>query len=119
LLVNAPIDMHIRNTSLAKNSGATLDTALIGSWDIDNQPRIIDGAIDIGADEIGITEAAPQHDPLHQTLEPTLMRAIHCTTRLRGFMPGRPAAIREFSIDGKCLKIPLKHISAVVIDHGY
>jgi hypothetical protein len=119
MLVNAPIDMHISSASVAKNSGATLDTALIGSLDIDNQPRVIDGAIDIGADEISATGVAPHGPLLNHPQGATLRRPIHCTTMLHGFMPSRPAVIREFSIDGKCLTMPLKHASGVVIDHGF
>ena len=120
MLINAPTDMHIPNASPAKNNGATLDTAIAGSLDIDGQLRVIDGAIDIGADEIGATRVTLQHDPLINHIHGRILRrAIHCTTVLHGFPLGKPAAFYVLSIDGKCLNIPLKHASVVVIDQRH
>jgi hypothetical protein len=117
MLVNAPADMHIKSASPARNSGASLDTAIAGALDIDNQPRIIESTIDIGADEIGATAIAPQYERLFNKKQG---RILMCKTKnetmLRGFLPCKSMAIRAFSIDGKRLNIKLRNASAVIIN---
>ncbi len=116
LLINAPTDMHIRSSSPAKNSGALLDTAIIGTLDIDNQPRVIDGAIDIGADEIGTTAVAPSDNCLYNHRRSgAFMSAMPKTIMLFGSPQNTSAAMNIFSIDGKYWNRSLKHAPAIVI----
>jgi hypothetical protein len=50
LLLNLVLpDLHLQATSPARNSGQNL--AELGQVDIDGQPRVAGGTVDIGADE--------------------------------------------------------------------
>jgi hypothetical protein len=52
LLINATAgDLHINTGSPAINAGENLTSAQMGTMDIDGNPRIIGGIVDIGADE--------------------------------------------------------------------
>jgi hypothetical protein len=44
-------DAHVLATSPAVNAGDPLFTGAVGESDVDNQPRVLSGRVDIGADE--------------------------------------------------------------------
>ena len=57
-LVSAPANLHLLSTSVAVNAGINLGNdgsgnSVSGVWDIDNSTRVLNGTIDIGADEFG------------------------------------------------------------------
>jgi hypothetical protein len=117
MLVNAPVDMHIRSASPARNGGAPYDTAIMGILDIDGQPRMIDGIIDIGADEIGSVAIALRYEsPFNRNQGRIVMRKTQKATLPRGFLPCKSRATRVFSIDGKFLSIQSRYAAAVVIN---
>lgn len=56
LFVDAATDnFHLRRGSPCRNAGWTFFNPMKGETDIDGQPRIIDGIVDIGADEVDLT----------------------------------------------------------------
>jgi hypothetical protein len=117
MLVNAPIDMHIHSASPAKNSGAPYDTAITGVLDIDGQPRVIDGAIDIGADEIDSGVVASLDERQFDRMQGhSVMRKIKNEIILRGFLPRKSAAKYAFLLNGKCLSVQSNDAPAVMIN---
>jgi len=102
LLINAPADMHLQSASPARNSGATLSADTVGTLDIDGQPRVQEGIIDIGADEAG---AAAVSRPFYtsQQRRAGINSSRHLIT-VFGIAPFVPATVRLFSMDGKNLR---------------
>jgi parallel beta-helix repeat protein len=104
LLVNPPADMHLQPTSTAKNAGASLPDSVVGTLDIDGQPRVQENAIDIGADELGTASLAfPswQHSKstgIRLTYDPHSRRIF-----VRGISPdlGSSSTVRVFGLSGK------------------
>jgi hypothetical protein len=60
LFINAPTDLHLKQTSPAINHGEPGFVAASGEIDIDGQARVLNGRVDIGVDEVALTvPAAP------------------------------------------------------------
>ena len=103
LLVNAPADLHIQAGSPAKNAGAALDASIAGTLDIDGQPRVIENAIDIGADEIGGVAVLLSRQPsLPASGNPQIIITQSATSIFCGATP--ITAIRLFALDGSCVR---------------
>jgi hypothetical protein len=104
-LVNVPTDMHIQSASPAKNSGAALTADIAGTLDIDGQPRIQDGTIDIGADEFGTTTVLKQYQTAQH--KPAGIYSTDRSIIIYGIEHATLTMVSIFSLDGKCVRTVL------------
>ena len=86
-------DLHITTTSPAKNAGNPSFIAGNGEVDMDNQIRIYDGRVDMGADEFGSTPASVERLstdlPTHFSLDQNYPNPFNPATTISFSLPSK------------------------------